>query len=68
MAVQSRDVKADRLASRVNPYKREPAGWLGSRILRGAIIFLPALCVLLFECYRDVISPGASSHFPGLSP
>ena len=65
MAVQSRGAKASRLPIGADPHEDGAFAWLSSPPLRTALVFVPALCVLLFEAYREVISPGSFHSVPG---
>ena len=65
MAVESRGVPADRLSVEAEPVQQGSATRLNHPHVRATLVLLPALCVLLFELYREVISPGAFHSLPG---
>ncbi len=63
MAVQSRGAEANGLPATTDQSQSD--AWLGSPLVRAVLVTVPALCVLLFETYREVISPGAFHSLPG---
>ncbi|HEX8958724.1 MAG TPA: GAF domain-containing sensor histidine kinase [Solirubrobacterales bacterium] len=58
-AVQTRGVKSGGLVPQPGRVQRESVAWLSSPLTRAILVFVPVLCALGFEGYREVISPGA---------